>query len=149
VFGGKITTYRKLSENALDKISKILPLVDVGWTAGVPLPGGDFDIEELQDLNDKLLKKYTFLDQFWATRLLKAYGLDAFSILGCSNKVEDLGISFGATLTEKEVVWLIEKEYAQTADDIIWRRSKLGLRLSNQEIETLSVWVNENLTIIK
>jgi glycerol-3-phosphate dehydrogenase len=149
VFGGKITTYRKLSENALDKISKILPLVDVGWTAGVPLPGGDFDIEELQDLNDKLLKKYTFLDQFWATRLLKAYGLDAFSILGCSNEVEDLGINFGATLTEKEVVWLIEKEYAQTADDIIWRRSKLGLRLSNQEIKALSKWVDINLTIIK
>ena len=69
--------------------------------------------------------------------------------MGCSNSVEDLGINFGATLTEKEVVWLIEKEYAQTADDIIWRRSKLGLRLSNQEIKALSKWVDINLTIIK
>ena len=69
--------------------------------------------------------------------------------MGCSNLVEDLGINFGATLTEKEVVWLIEKEYAQTADDIIWRRSKLGLRLSNQEIKALSKWVDINLTIIK
>ena len=60
-----------------------------------------------------------------------------------------MGISFGATLTEKEVIWLIENEYAKTADDIIWRRSKLGLRLSDQEIVILSNWINDNLTTLR
>ena len=149
VFGGKITTYRKLSENALDKISKILPKVGASWTAGVPLPGGDFNIEDLESLINKLLKKYNFLDQKWASRLIKAYGTDAFELLGHCENSKDLGISFGATLTEKEVIWLIENEYAKTADDIIWRRSKLGLRLSDQEVVILSDWINDNLTTLR
>ena len=149
VFGGKITTYRKLSENALDKISKILPKVGASWTAGVPLPGGDFNIEDLESLINKLSKKYNFLDQKWALRLIKAYGTDAFELLGDCENSKDLGVSFGATLTEKEVIWLIKNEYAKTADDIIWRRSKLGLRLSDQEIVILSNWINDNLTTLR
>lgn len=149
VFGGKITTYRKLSENALDKISKILPKVGASWTAGVPLPGGDFNIEDLESLINKLLKKYNFLDQKWALRLIKAYGTDAFELLGDSENSKDLGVSFGATLTEKEVIWLIKNEYAKTADDIIWRRSKLGLRLSDQEVVILSEWIDDNLTTLR
>ena len=66
----------------------------------------------------------------------------------CENS-KDLGVYFGATLTEKEVIWLIENEYAKTADDIIWRRSKLGLRLSDQEIVILSNWINDNLTTLR
>ncbi|MDA9278348.1 glycerol-3-phosphate dehydrogenase [Amylibacter sp.] len=146
VFGGKITTYRKLSENALDKISKILPSVGLSWTAGIPLPGGDFDIQDLESLINKLLKKYNFLSHKWAIRLIKAYGTDAFDLLGNAKTDKDLGLNFGATLTEREVLWLITKEYAQTADDIIWRRSKLGLRLSDKEIHILSEWINNNLT---
>ena len=149
VFGGKITTYRKLSENALDKISKILPKVGASWTAGVPLPGGDFNIEDLESLINKLSKKYNFLDQKWALRLIKAYGTDAFELLGDSENSKDLGVSFGATLTEKEVIWLIKNEYAKTADDIIWRRSKLGLRLSDQEVVILSEWIDDNLTTLR
>lgn len=149
VFGGKITTYRKLSENALDKISEILPNVGTKWTAGVSLPGGDFDINNLEVLIGNLLKKYNFLDNFWAARLIKAYGTDAFDLLANSKSSKDLGFDFGATLTEKEVIWLVNKEYAQTADDIIWRRSKLGLRLSDKEIHILSEWLNDNLTSIK
>ena len=149
VFGGKITTYRKLSENALDKISKILPKVGASWTAGVPLPGGDFNIEDLESLINKLSKKYNFLDQKWALRLIKAYGTDAFELLGDCENSKDLGVYFGATLTEKEVIWLIKNEYAKTADDIIWRRSKLGLRLSDQEIVILSNWINDNLTTLR
>ena len=135
-----------ISVNALDKISKILPSVGLSWTAGIPLPGGDFDIQDLESLINKLLKKYNFLSHKWAIRLIKAYGTDAFDLLGNAKTDKDLGLNFGATLTEREVLWLITKEYAQTADDIIWRRSKLGLRLSDKEIHILSEWINNNLT---
>ena len=76
--------------------------------------------------------------------MVKAYGLEAFDVLGNAMTQNDLGIYFGASLTEREVNWLIQKEYAHSADDIIWRRSKLGLRLTSSEISTLNKWM-ENI----
>lgn len=141
VFGGKITTYRKLAESALEKIMPFFPQATGTWTAGVALPGGDFPVDGVAQLTADLKEQYPFLSDRWLTRLVKAYGLDAFKMLGNAKAASDLGQNFGADLTEREVAWLMEHEFARTADDIVWRRSKLGLRMADTEIKTLDKWV--------
>ena len=141
IFGGKITTYRKLAETALEKIATVFPKAAKPWTAGAALPGGDFPVDGVVEITQKLISNYKFLTTPWATRLIKAYGTEAFKLLGNAKTKEDLGQSFGATLTAQEVIWLVEKEYARTAEDIIWRRSKLGLRLTPPEITFLDKWM--------
>jgi glycerol-3-phosphate dehydrogenase len=141
VFGGKITTYRRLAESALEKIEQFFPNTGQPWTAGVALPGGDFPVDGVDALTQKLANAYAFLNARWATRLVKAYGLDAFDVLGDATAEADLGHNFGANLTECEVRWLMDNEFAHTAEDIVWRRSKLGLRLTIQEIDALDAWL--------
>ena len=141
IFGGKITTYRRLAESAMDKIGEHLTLSKGKWTAGVPLPGGDFPVGGVSDLVASLRSSYPFLTEFWAKRLVRAYGTQAKDILGDAQKPADLGQDFGATLTEAEVTWLMDNEYARTAEDVIWRRNKLGLRLTAPQVETLNKWM--------
>lgn len=145
LFGGKITTYRKLAESALDEISKVFPSLSGPWTAGAPLPGGDFAVTEVDQLVQKLQSRYTFLDDYWARRMIRAYGTDAWSILDSAETKQDLGKDFGATLTETEVRWLVQEEFARTAEDIIWRRNKLGLRLAPENVQSLKEWLEQNL----
>ncbi|SHE91291.1 homodimeric glycerol 3-phosphate dehydrogenase (quinone) [Ruegeria intermedia] len=141
IFGGKITTYRRLAESAMDKVAEHFPDLPGPWTAGVALPGGDFPVDGVQGLIDGLMAEYGFLTQSWARRLVRAYGTEARLILGDAKSAADLGEDFGATLTEREVVWLMDKEYARTAQDVIWRRNKLGLRLSADQVARLDAWM--------
>lgn len=141
IFGGKITTYRKLAESALEKITPFFPKAGPVWTAGVSLPGGDFPVDGVADLIDELRKNYPFLDDFWARRLVRAYGTDARLILGDAKSAVEMGKGFAASLTEREIVWLMEKEYTRTAEDVVWRRSRLGLRMSKAEIAELDAWM--------
>ncbi len=143
VFGGKITTYRKLAESALAKISPFFPKAGPDWTAGVSLPGGDFPVDGVANLIKEVRETYPFLDEFWARRLVRAYGTDARLILGDAKSTGDMGKGFAATLTEREVVWLMDKEYARSAEDVVWRRSRLGLRMSKAEIAELENWMND------
>ncbi len=143
VFGGKITTYRKLAEDALKKIGAHLPLDRDAWTAGVPLPGGDFPVDGSERLAEDLRAAYPFLTERWARRLVRAYGTEARKVLGDAAKEQDLGRNFGQELTAREVDWLMEREYARTADDVLWRRTKLGLRLSADEAADLDGYMNE------
>ena len=145
IFGGKITTYRRLAEGAMEKVAPFFPGLSGAWTAGVPLPGGDFPVDGLAVLISRLQTEHPYLSAAWARRLVKAYGTEAWDVLGDAQKTEDLGLDFGATLTEREVIWLIEKEYARRAADVVWRRSKLGLRLSPDEIEALDRWMERYL----
>lgn len=140
IFGGKITTYRKLAENAL---KKLIPLVGGGdpWTADASLPGGDFKVDARDRLVADLQADYPFLDARWALRMVKAYGTEAKDILGEAKAPTDLGQDFGATLTAAEVEWLIAREFARTAEDVIWRRSKLGLRLTADQIAALDAFM--------
>ncbi|SDY90900.1 glycerol-3-phosphate dehydrogenase [Citreimonas salinaria] len=140
VFGGKITTYRRLAESALEKIGAHLD-VPGPWTAGVPLPGGDFPVDGVQAQIDGLKAHYPFLTDFWARRLVRAYGTQAADMLGEASSAADLGRDFGATLTETEVVWLMRHEYALRAEDIVWRRNKLGLRMTERQIDALDEWM--------
>ena len=138
VFGGKITTYRKLAEQALAKMGLGEP-----WTSGVPLPGGDFAVADVSKLQDKLLADYPFLDTAWAARLIRAYGTEAWDVLGDAKTAEDLGQTFGATLTEAELRWMMTREYAREADDALWRRTKLGLRLTAEDRAAVDAWMKE------
>ena len=146
VFGGKITTYRKLAEQALQQISEHAPQMGQVWTAGVALPGGDFPVDGVDEIIRQLITKFPFLTAPWARRLVKAYGNEAFDVLGAAQLASDLGEDFGASLTAREVTWLMDKEFAQTAEDVVWRRSKLGLRLSPAQIERLQTWMQQQLT---
>jgi glycerol-3-phosphate dehydrogenase len=141
VFGGKITTYRRLAETAMEKVAPFFPTLGQPWTAGVAMPGGDFPVDGVAALTQSLAQSYPFLDARWTTRLVKAYGRDAFEVLGHAQIADDLGQTFGSNLTEREVLWLMDKEFAHTAEDIVWRRSKLGLRMTPQEIEALDGWM--------
>jgi glycerol-3-phosphate dehydrogenase len=141
VFGGKITTYRRLAESALEKIAPFFPQTGKPWTAGVALPGGDFPVDGVAALTDRLNAQYPFLTDRWVDRLVKAYGTDTFDVLQDAQSEVDLGQNFGVDLTEAEVNWLINKEFARCAEDIVWRRSKLGLRLLADEIKVLDAWV--------
>ncbi len=136
IFGGKITTYRKLAEEALDKLATALPMSG-GWTHSSPLPGGDFPHDGMPALLADVQRDYPFLPKDLAARLLRAYGTDVWPLLGAAKTMADLGRDFGAGLTEAELRWLIAHEFALTAEDVIWRRSKLGLRMSSAEVATL------------
>lgn len=140
IFGGKITTYRKLAENAL---AKLAPLVGgtKPWTAVAALPGGDFKVSERDQLVTNLQTDYPFLTHTWALRLIKGYGTEARLIMGSAKSAADLGQNFGATLTAAEVKWLMSREYACTAEDVVWRRSKLGLRMTKDQIATLDTYM--------
>ncbi len=139
VFGGKITTYRKLAEAALAKLEPHLPMGGA-WTAGVALPGGDFKVSQVDDLIVQLGLDYPFLTDRWAKRLIRAYGTDAWTLLGDAKTSSDLGEDFGASLTEAELKWLRETEFARCAEDVVWRRSKLGLRLTTAQITAIDAW---------
>lgn len=141
IFGGKITTYRRLAESALEKITPFFKETGKPWTADASLPGGNFPVEGVKKLIEKLIEEYPFLTQEWAKRLIKSYGTEAQKILEDSSSEKDLGINFGGTLTESEVEWLIENEFAQSTEDIVWRRSKLGLHMSVEEVVMLDDWL--------
>lgn len=142
VFGGKITTYRRLAESALEKIAPFFPGLTGTWTAGVPLAGGDFPVADVQKRLDQLKRDFPFLTDQLAARLFKAYGTDCWILLQGAAQMDDLGLHFGAGLTQSEVDWLVTHEFACTADDIIWRRSKLGLRMTEAEKTALSAYLS-------
>jgi glycerol-3-phosphate dehydrogenase len=137
VFGGKITTYRRLAESALAKLVPFFPQAKPAWTARVALPGGDFPQDGVAALTSRLKTQHPFLTDYWAARLIRAYGTEAAQIVGTATSPEALGQDFGATLTEAEVRWLMSQEFALSAADIVWRRTKLGLRMTADQIERL------------
>jgi len=141
VFGGKITTYRRLAEAALARIATALPLPGGPWTKGVPLPGGDFPVDGVAELVEGLRARHPFLTPSWALRLVRAYGTEAARVLGGAGEARALGRDFGATLTEAEVRWLMAEEFARRAEDVVWRRSKLGLRLAAAAIADLDAYM--------
>lgn len=142
IFGGKITTYRKLAESMLQKIEHVLGKKSVSWTANSVLTGGDFEVADFDKLVENVGLKYPFIEPALAWRLVRAYGTRVWDILGDAKDVEDLGVQFGGSLTAREVEYLMANEWAKTADDVVWRRSKLGIRLQNEQITELGKWMS-------
>ncbi|XUM19606.1 glycerol-3-phosphate dehydrogenase [Bradyrhizobium oligotrophicum S58] len=146
IYGGKITTYRRLSEEALERLAPYLngAKAEEGWTGTAPLPGGDMKVSAVGPLIADLCKTYPFLSDGHAKRIAHAYGTRAAAMLAGATSLADLGQDFGGTLTEREVRYLMTDEWALTAEDIVWRRSKLGLRMSAAEIAALEAWITAN-----
>jgi glycerol-3-phosphate dehydrogenase len=142
IVGGKITTYRRVAEEAL---ARLLPLVPSpagpAWTRGAPLPGGDLPRGDRGLLARELTAALPALGADIAERLVRTYGTMARDVLAGARRAADLGHHFGAGLYEREVRHLVDREWARTADDILWRRTKLGLRLSGDGRRQLEDWL--------
>jgi len=143
VFGGKITTYRKLSEAALARLDSHLEAKSGNWTAEAPLPGGDFPHDAVPRLIADLQAQYPFLAPKLAKRLIRTYGTLAGKMLGEARDMSDLGQDFGGGLSEAEARWLVENEFAVSAEDIIWRRTRLGLHMPPEGVKRLKAWLIE------
>jgi glycerol-3-phosphate dehydrogenase len=143
IFGGKITTYRRLAEAALAILSRHLPPArrPAGWTGQEPLPGGDFATDGFERLVSATAARYPFLTRDTVRRLVRAYGTRAERLLSGAKTQSDLGRTFGADLTEAEVLYLAKNEWAMSAADIVWRRSKLGLRMSEAQVQDLDAYL--------
>jgi glycerol-3-phosphate dehydrogenase len=141
IFGGKITTYRRLAEATLDKIGDLIGKKGKAWTADAVLPGGDFGPNGFDAEVGRLKSAYPFLDIKLARRLVRLYGSRARVLLGLARSEADLGRRFGADLYEAEVRYLMAHEWAATADDVLWRRTKRGLRLGREETAGLDEYV--------
>ena len=138
VFGGKITTYRHLAKDAVELLAPHLPMLKGGdWTAAAALPGGDFAVTALEEQIAAMRRDYGFLDAASADRITRAYGTLARRWVGDAASLNALGPHFGAGLTGAEVDWLIDHEWARTADDVLWRRTKLGLKLDSAGVAAL------------
>jgi glycerol-3-phosphate dehydrogenase len=143
VFGGKLTTYRRLSQRVVDMIGTATEARGTRWTATSTLPGGDFPTTGYQALVADLQREYPQIDAALLRRLARAYGTKTRTILGTAKAMVDLGASFGAGLTSREVDYLVAKEWAVTADDILWRRTKLGLRVTAEDKAKLAAYLDE------
>ncbi len=139
VFGGKLTTYRRLAEHALEKIAEFFPQMGTAWTHEAHLPGGDFAIDGASSLCGEVAARYPWLSADQAARMVRSYGTRVFGILGEAKSPADLGQDFGAGLTAAEINYLCETEFAQTSEDILWRRSKLGLRLTEKQRQAIKI----------
>ena len=137
VFGGKLTTYRRLSEHALEKIGDAIGVSGKPWTATSKLPGGEFAVTDRAAQAAGLKSRYPFLSEELAIRLTRHYGTRAAKLLGAAKAESDLGRHFGAGLYEAEIRYLMAEEWAMTAEDILWRRTKLGLRLTAEEVRAV------------
>ena len=147
VYGGKITTYRHLAESAVAKLAPYLTvLVGESWTADKSLPGGDFAMEGAAELAARYVRDYPFLSAATARRYVRHYGTRARRFLSSARSLADLGTDFGFGLSAAEVDYLIDQEWASCADDILWRRSKLGLRLSHAQIQELDSYIRSKIT---
>lgn len=143
VFGGKITTSRRLAESVLEKLAPFFPKAKAPWTARASLPGG-MAYADVQKYIAEQQKTFSFLKPQNVLRLFRAYGTDMQEILKGARFASDLGKSFGP-LSEREIEYLRKNEWVQTADDILWRRSKLGLHMNPEEIQALRNYMGEGV----
>jgi glycerol-3-phosphate dehydrogenase len=140
IYGGKITTYRRLAEEVLDRLSHYLADAPP-WTGQVPLPGGDFAYDNVEGMVASVRANWPFLGDATARRLVRGYGTRVGRVLGPARTMAELGPNFGSDLTGAEVRYLIHQEWARTANDILWRRTKLGLHMSKAERDAVGAFM--------
>ncbi|MDX1754443.1 MAG: glycerol-3-phosphate dehydrogenase [Marinobacter sp.] len=143
VFGGKITTYRKLAEAVVERLRDWFPTMGPSFTASAPLPGATRQLNNHAGILECLTSLYPQFPPEMLERFSRSYGLLAIRFLGERQSTAELGQHFGSTLYECEVRYLMEQEWARTTDDVLWRRSKLGLHLEPEEVESLQRWMEE------
>jgi glycerol-3-phosphate dehydrogenase len=141
IFGGKITTFRKLAEHALDELKLFFPGMKPAWTETASLPGGDIRDADFERFLSAFKAHHPFLDEGLARRIARAYGTRAAEFLKGARSMADLGEDFGAGLTAAEVDYLVRREWARSAGDILWRRSKLGLHVPAGTAERIDAYL--------
>lgn len=146
VCGGKITTHRAMAESVLHKLADRFGPAKGDWTAAQHLPGGDVPDSDLKSYLDQIRDRYPWMDELLLRRYVHAYGTLSESLLGDSSDVSDLGLHFGSGLYEREVVYLCKNEWARSSEDILWRRTKLGIKMRTEEVKMLSHWLEDHLT---
>ncbi len=144
IFGGKITTYRELSEHALKKLRKHFPDLPKRWTAKATLPGGDIENADFDRFLAAQAKLYPWLPAPMLLRLARSYGTRLNLVIGTANSLADMGQNFGGDLTEREVKYLTKHEWAKDAEDILWRRTKCGLHMSKEQQGKFMTWFENN-----
>ena len=150
IYGGKITTYRKLAEAALEKVQTIFPEMGPSWTEKSYLPGGAFEIDEFEKIVETVFKQYEYLGKDLARRLVRLYGKDAYNLLANKTNKSDLGQHFGNLVYAFEIDWTIKHEWVTCSEDFLWRRTKLGLRLDNTSAKSVDKYIKKKLeTILK
>jgi glycerol-3-phosphate dehydrogenase len=142
VYGGKITTSRKLGEHAMDKLKDYYDYKAGNWTEDAQLPGGDLLEADFERFYGDMRARYSALNTELLHRLCRAYGTRITLILGDGSMQPELGQHFGAGLYELEAKYLINHEWATSAEDILWRRSKLGLHMSESQRAAFTDWFN-------
>ncbi|WP_010126622.1 glycerol-3-phosphate dehydrogenase, partial [Sphingomonas sp. KC8] len=138
IFGGKLTTYRKLAEHALEKLAPFVTMKRGAWTDQEPLPGGDIPGADFAAFLASVRRRWPFLPEMTAERMARAYGTRVARIIGDAGSLADLGEDVGGGLSEREVAYLVAEEFARTAEDILWRRSKLGLHVPPDTAQRLT-----------
>ena len=141
VFGGKLTTYRRLAEHAMEKLEEVLGRKSSSWTASAPLPGGDIAGADFEAALSEFKAQYPWLPAGQAFRYFRNYGTRAHRIIGEARSLADLGECFGGDLYVAELRYLVEKEWVRKAEDLLWRRSKLGLHLDDDAQSRVSAWL--------
>jgi glycerol-3-phosphate dehydrogenase len=147
VFGGKLTTYRKLAEHALDKLQPAMGFRQGPWTARTPLPGGDLPNADFTSFLTSVQKKWPWLPEALARRYARTYGTRIDRLIGPATDLGGLGDQLGDDLYQAEVNYLLTAEWALTDQDILWRRTKLGLHISDQTAARLRAWLGRNAEI--
>ncbi len=142
VFGGKITTFRKLAEHALAKLEEALGPLGAPWTAEISLPGGDIPGADFEAYFKRFRENHAWLPERLARRYLRAYGTRTERLLGGATGMEGLGEALGDGLYAAELNYLMHNEWVETADDLLWRRSKLGLHVSEETKQNLAAWLD-------
>ncbi len=142
VIGGKLTTHRTLAEVAVNKLKDFFPHMKNAWTKTSPLPGGD--MTDFQVFSEEFAKEFSFLPKSLSEHYAKNYGRRAYLLMKNKNSMADLGVAFGHDLFQNEVEYLLKEEWAETVEDIIWRRTKLGLFMSEDEVQSLNNWLKRS-----
>ncbi len=145
VIGGKVTTYRRLAEEALSLLAPQLGKMGPAWTAGTPLPGGEMRHGDFDAWFEELKRAYPAFDPAYLRRLARRYGTESASIIGTAREFAEMGRDLGAGLTESEVLYLKTNEWARSAEDVLWRRTKVGLHLSPAERESAARQIEQLL----
>ncbi|MFZ7091989.1 glycerol-3-phosphate dehydrogenase [Primorskyibacter sp. 2E233] len=140
IFGGKITTFRELAERGMHKIEQFFPKMGKDWTESAPLPGGDMDNADYEAFRGKMKADYPWMPRSLRRHYGRLYGARIAQIVGEATSLEGLGRHFGGDLYEAEVLYLVQTEWAQTAEDILWRRTKHRLHLSPAEQAAFAEW---------
>ncbi len=142
VYGGKLTTYRALSEDVVNRLMRLSGRNEPGWTATTPLVGGDFEEDNFDVFVKKQIRRYSWLMHDVVYRYARAYGTRMDYFLSQADGLHDLGIHFGDDIYQVEIDYLLTFEWASDVEDIIWRRSKMGLHITEETIRNIEEYIN-------